>query len=47
MSKNLFIVFILTLFFVFFIIQKTHRDNAEICIVNGFTFHYEMFGYII
>ena len=46
--KNLFIaLFILTLFFVFSAIQKTHRDKAEICIINGFPFHYEMFGYII
>jgi hypothetical protein len=46
MNKKLFFVVIITLFFAF-IIQKTHRDKAEICIINGLPFHYEMFGYII
>jgi hypothetical protein len=46
MNKNLFFMVILTLFFAF-IIQKPTHAKAEICIVNGFPFHYEMFGYII
>jgi hypothetical protein len=47
MRKNLFFMLILTLFFAFIIQKSNASEKAEICIVNGFPFHYEMFGYII
>ena len=44
-SKKLFIVILLC--FLLLVLSQPSRTKAELCIVNGFPFHYEMFGYII